>query len=251
MYDADLAWIQHHGFGDFARGAAPGILDELAAAGLAGGRVVDLGCGSGVLLRELARAGYDAVGVDVSPALLALARETAPDAELVQGSAWEVELPPCVAVTAVGEVLSYLPDGEAGAPELGALFGRVANALVPGGLFLFDILVTGGGEPMVYRTRREGEGWTVEVEVDEDVPSATLQRRIVTSRLFSGRWRQGEEVHRLRVLQPERLTERLEAAGFAVATSEAYGRFGLAQRRLAVRAQTAPPNALLGPERPD
>lgn len=237
MYDADLAWIQHHGFGDFARGAAPGILDELAATGLGGGRVVDLGCGSGVLLRELTEAGYDAVGVDVSPALLALARETAPDAELVQGSAWEVELPPCVAVTAIGEVLSYVPDGEAGAPDLGALLRRVAAALTAGGLFLFDVLVTGQGEPMAYRTKREGEGWTVEVEVEEDVPSARLHRRIVTSRLVAGRWRQGEETHRLRVLRPELLTERLEASGFDVATSEAYGRFALAQRRLAFRAR--------------
>src|SRR5829696_3720504 len=55
-YDEDLAWYH-----------------ELAAE--AGGRVLELACGSGRLLVPLARAGCSVVGVDVSPPMLALARE--------------------------------------------------------------------------------------------------------------------------------------------------------------------------------
>jgi SAM-dependent methyltransferase len=55
-YDEDLAWYQ-----------------ELAAE--AGDRVLELACGSGRLLVPLARAGCQVVGLDVSPPMLAIARE--------------------------------------------------------------------------------------------------------------------------------------------------------------------------------
>ena len=42
-------------------------------AGTQGGRVLELGCGSGRILVPLARAGHHVVGVDTSPHMLALA----------------------------------------------------------------------------------------------------------------------------------------------------------------------------------
>ena len=53
MYERDLAEIQHRGFGDFAASAAPGLLGLLREAKIERGTVVDLGCGSGIWLREL------------------------------------------------------------------------------------------------------------------------------------------------------------------------------------------------------
>ena len=44
-------------------------------AGTQGGRVLELGCGSGRILVPLARAGHHVVGVDTSPHMLALACE--------------------------------------------------------------------------------------------------------------------------------------------------------------------------------
>jgi len=46
------------------------------------GRTLDLGCGEGRLTRDLAALGHDVVGVDVSPTMVAAAREAAPEMEL-------------------------------------------------------------------------------------------------------------------------------------------------------------------------
>jgi hypothetical protein len=47
-YGADLASIHDAGFGDFAHEAAPWLPALLRRRGIAGGRVGDLGCGSGI-----------------------------------------------------------------------------------------------------------------------------------------------------------------------------------------------------------
>src|SRR5262245_10750186 len=47
-YGADLAYIHHAGFADFAVNAAPWLRAELTRGGIRKGLVVDLGCGSGV-----------------------------------------------------------------------------------------------------------------------------------------------------------------------------------------------------------
>lgn len=46
----------------------------LGYAGIVGGPILELGCGSGRLLEPLARAGYEVIGIDRSPAMVALAR---------------------------------------------------------------------------------------------------------------------------------------------------------------------------------
>lgn len=43
-----------------------------------GARIVDVGCGSAVLTKELKAAGYDVCGVDASPEMIALAKSNAP-----------------------------------------------------------------------------------------------------------------------------------------------------------------------------
>lgn len=50
-----------------------------------GARVADLGCGSGVFSDFLQRAGFAAVGVDISPKLIAIGKSKYPGLELLQG----------------------------------------------------------------------------------------------------------------------------------------------------------------------
>src|SRR6186713_1584078 len=106
-YRDDLSYIHHVGFGGLAGGAAPGLLRLLREAGIQEGLVVDLGCGSGLWARELTEAGYEALGIDSSAAMIELARSVAPLARFVQASLFDAELPRCDAVTALGEPFSY------------------------------------------------------------------------------------------------------------------------------------------------
>ncbi len=74
-YKDDLAYIHDVGFGDFARNSAPGLLEILQSHGVLTGLVVDLGCGSGIWARELVRAGYQVLGIDISPEYVSAAEK--------------------------------------------------------------------------------------------------------------------------------------------------------------------------------
>lgn len=239
-YREDLAFIHHVGFErESTAAAAPYLLGMLRRAGICGGLVIDLGCGGGSWLRELGRAGFEALGVDSSPAMVELARREAPAAEVVCTSLFELSIPRCVAVTCLGEGLCYLPaTGRGRRPSLSSLFARVAQALSPGGLFLFDVVVT-GRHPMAYRSWRAGEDWAVLVEVGEDTERRLLTRDITTFRRQRGRrgYRRDHEQHLQRVYSREEIEAALLAAGFAVRARRGWGRNRLPARRLAFRAQ--------------
>jgi len=60
-----------------------------------GARVADLGCGSGVFTALLRRNGFDSVGVDISPKLVALGRRKYPGIELIEGDAENLPFESC------------------------------------------------------------------------------------------------------------------------------------------------------------
>lgn len=175
-YGADLAFVHDAGFGDFARGAAPWILAQLRRRGIRSGRVVDLGCGSGIWAATLCAAGHQVLGVDISAPMIALARRRAPQATFRRGSLLTTPLPPCDAVTALGECLSYAFDARAGTRALPALFRRVHRTLRPGRLFVFDVATPGRGTGPPVRWHA-GDGWVVIARVSEDARRRTLTRR--------------------------------------------------------------------------
>lgn len=225
-----MAFVHHVGFGELARRAGPELVARLRAAGIGRGRVVELGCGSGILAARLVRAGYEVVGVDVSPAMLRLARRAAPKARFVAASLHDFELPPCDAVIALGEGLAYVPV-RGRMPSLARLFARVATALRPGGLFAFDLIVRDERTPLAARGFREGRDWAVLSEVSER--GARLERRITTFRKLGSSYRRSHEVHAQRLVDPKEIARQLRAAGFAVTLAGAYGEVELLPRRKA------------------
>jgi SAM-dependent methyltransferase len=229
FYGEDQAAIHHQEFGDLARTAAGLVIDDLRSSGLSSGTVVDLGCGSGILARAVSEAGYQVIGVDLSADMVELAREEAPAAEITVGSAHDAEIPPAVAVTAVGEVLNYATDVRAGLEAMATLAERVAAALVPHGIFVFDVAMPGRHGPSDRRTVfHDREDWSLVNATDEH--DHTLDRRIVVFRRTppsggagAGLYRRTDEHHVLRLYEPVEVERVLRAAGFSVERLAGYG----------------------------
>jgi SAM-dependent methyltransferase len=180
--------------------------------------------------RELVDTGYRVLGIDISEAMIELSRNRVPEAEFRLGSLFEVEIPPCKAVTAVSEVLNYLFDAENEELGLGRLFRRVYHALVPGGVFVFDVLGPGQVPPgATTKGFSVGEDWAVLSELEEDAERGTMERRIVSFRKVGDYYRRDDEVHRVRLYDPAELSSELERAGFSVRKLRSYGDFPLSE----------------------
>src|SRR6476620_3936388 len=131
-YKEDLAFIHDVGFGEWALNSAPGILETLKRNRIREGLVVDLGCGSGLWAHALSLAGYRVLGIDISEAMIAIARKRVPDAQFLVASLFDVPIPSCDAITSISECLNYLFDSAADR-RMSRLFRRVYHALTPGG----------------------------------------------------------------------------------------------------------------------
>lgn len=98
-----------------------------------GARVADLGCGSGVFTDLLNKQGYEAIGLDLSPKLIALARNKYPKVEFLEG---DVEQLPFPDSSLDGVLLSGLVHH---LPDPARCAGEVFRVLKPGGSFVaFD-----------------------------------------------------------------------------------------------------------------
>jgi SAM-dependent methyltransferase len=151
-----------------------------------GSRVLDAGCGTGRVAIELARRGYDVVGVDSDPSMLAVARETAPELTWVDGDLATLSLEQRFdLVVAAGNVMVFLAPGTEA-----EVVARMAAHVVPGGLLVsgwrtdrlavatYDAWARSADlEPVARHATWDGDPWTPEsdwcVAVDRasDAPS--------------------------------------------------------------------------------
>ncbi len=102
--------------------------------------LLDLACGSGSMSEEMAKLGYDVIGVDQSPAMLSVAMEKKfssglPIQYLCQDMR-EIDMYGTMDVTICTlDSLNHLPSLE----DVCKVFARVSLFAQPGGLFLFDM----------------------------------------------------------------------------------------------------------------
>ena len=178
MYDEDLAYIHHEGFGDFARSAGTQLLKLFRRHHIREGLVVDLGCGSGIWAAKLVEAGYDVFGVDISGQMVKLAKESLPQGRFLCSSFFDVDIPPCRVVTSLGECFCYLFDEKNDSAALEDLFGRVYESLDSGGLFVFDVVTPQVRQSAkTYKSFWESDDWSILVEYFAENKKKCLAKR--------------------------------------------------------------------------
>jgi SAM-dependent methyltransferase len=219
FYGTDLAFIHDEGFTQFARDAGKGLANILRS--IPDKHIVELGCGSGRMAKTLLQGGFTVSGVDVSPAMIGIARSIAPRARFTVGSLWNYTIPECGAVVSAGEVLNYTVGGKASSRRLHSLFRRAHTALLPSGAFVFDILTARKTDNTIHtRHFTEGRDWMVAVEKTDRPRSIT--RRIVIFRRTDGGYRRSEEVHTARRWDVDLVMALMRGVGFAVKTRRGY-----------------------------
>lgn len=225
LYGSQLASVHHAHFGSLAREAATELLARLTARGHRSGTIVELACGGGLSCEILSDAGYDVLGVDLSEAMLELARRHVPGAHFEQGSLWDFELPNAVAVTAVGEAFCYhgggqRPDGEL----LGERFRSIASALPTGGILLFDVATPGRSGSSAHRTGSwEAAGTYLYLDEREHVALGKLTRTIDCFVPIGDLYRRDREVHELTTFDAKVVEARLRDAGFDYERTAGFG----------------------------
>lgn len=180
--------------------------------------VLDLACGTGSLTAELARRGYELIGADRSPEMLAVAAEKCralpgvPPIFLNQ-SMEELDLYGTVdACVCCLDSVNYVAKPAA----LRRAFARVRLFLEPGGLFVFDV-----------RTPESMAALDGGVFLDETEDAFCCwradyspRRRVLTygmdlfRRRGDGAWDRGEELHEEYAYTMEELERFLRQAGF-------------------------------------
>lgn len=186
-------------------------------------RVLEVGCGTGSMMRALSRLGYRVEGLDRSPQMLERARRKMPDAVLHLGDARSYGIEGTFdAIISVFDTLGNLTEPA----HLLAALSEARRHLEPGGVFIFDL-----------NTRwcfREFWGNGVRVREGRDILSVWrtrfrepgLSRLHITLFVRNGRgWRRVDEVHLQRAYDPQEVLDLLSRAGF-----RSFG--ALAHRRL-------------------
>jgi SAM-dependent methyltransferase len=198
--------------------------------------VLEVGCGTGRITLELARAGIEVTGVDPSPAMLAIARrhadEAALDVQLIEGHAQELALEPEEYGLALvpADVFLYCEDGEAQI----ALLRALAAALHFNGLLAIDLPgpVNGldpdaNGQPRLVFSGKTDTGALDAWQVHEDDLATQTRTLRVTYDLLGedGLIRRRQSEHRLRYVYRFEAEYLLHLAGLAL--TDVYGDYDL------------------------
>ena len=214
--------MHHLGFGFHAELCAPGILDFLAPIRERGGLVLELGCGSGLLTRALVDAGHRVLATDASPAMLDLARETAPEVEgLSQLTLPDDPVPHADAIVSIGHAISYLPD-EA---SIDRALVAMAQALKPGGVMAFDICDLEWGRERVDAPNlgRVGEDWAIITRFSTPEPHLFVREMTTFVRTADDTWRRDDERHDNVLIDTSRVPRLLSDHGIDAAVGSSFG----------------------------
>ena len=195
--------------GWFTRGSA-----LVAAAGVRGGRHLDVGAGTCRYSRYWTRAGFRTVCLDLLFEMLSRARLAGTQGRLhrVCGTIDCLRAAPTFdLVTAVDDVACYLGAQPGG---LEGFLARLAPRMRRGGVFLFDFITPAGRHRYTFRSTREVEGGRITADsrglFDAEARLLSVDLTFTTPEYVA------RERHVLRLYTPEEMDGLLRRAGFEV-----------------------------------
>ena len=193
-------------------------LITLAAGDLSGQKILDVGCGTGVLSAKLAEIGGEVTGIDLSAEMLQMAKERA---ELLQLPMTFIQQPMQelaghqqmdVAVISI-DSLNYLMEKS----EVKETFNRIYEALKPGGILLFDVHSTFKMDvifmegPFVFDDKEIAYIWQT---APSDVPHSIHSVLSFFVKTETGLYERFDETHRQRTFPVHEYVEMLMETGF-------------------------------------
>lgn len=198
--------------------------------GVASGKLLDLGCGTGLHALAFARRGWNVAGVDLSGEMIANAKARAAKAGLLisfrQGDACEIGPERDFdAVVSLFHVASYQTSREA----LAAMFRTAHAALKPGGVFFFDYWYGGavlaqGVETRVKVIEQKPLRLTriAQSEHDERTATVTVNYTLFCEDTDRATIRRTDEAHRMRYWFPFEIDAALAGCSFQPAVHAAW-----------------------------
>ena len=210
VYDTFMDNIDYDGWSAY-------LIGLLREYGICDGLVLELGCGTGSMTERLAMAGYDMIGLDLSPDMLEIAMEKKDASGLnilyLLQDMREFELYGTVrAIVSVCDSMKYILDEE----DLLQVFRLVNNYLDPGGMFIFDLNTTKKyrdmGETTIAENRDEASFiWENYFDEEEKINEYDLTLFIRDEE--DGRFDRFEEFHEQRAYSLTEIGELIRESG--------------------------------------
>ena len=210
VYDTFMDNIDYDGWSAY-------LIGLLREYGICDGLVLELGCGTGSMTERLAMAGYDMIGLDLSPDMLEIAMEKKEASGLnilyLLQDMREFELYGTVrAIVSVCDSMNYILEEE----DLLQVFRLVNNYLDPGGMFIFDLNTTKKyrdmGETTIAENREEASFiWENYFDEEEKINEYDLTLFIRDEE--DGRFDRFEEFHEQRAHSLTEIGELIRESG--------------------------------------
>ena len=198
-YSKNLSFIHDQGFGELAKNASIFISQKSKDINKQP-FIVDLGCGSGIMAKELIKKGGRVYGIDISKEMIAIAQKKAPQAKFKVGSFLDEEIPTCDVISGVGEVFNYLFDKKIDLKSLNKFFRKCHKALKKNGILIFDIMEFSKKINHNRKGFKIDKNWAVLSENIVD-PKTKILKRVITSFVKHGKnYERTDETHEVLLL---------------------------------------------------
>ncbi len=178
--------------------------------------ICDAGCGTGSVLTELAKRGYDVIGIDISDGMLRQAQAKAMAAgfvpKLLKQDLRELKLAHRVdAVICACDGVNYLRTEKG----VAAFFARAFDSIKPGGAFAFDFSsrnkLTELAQTGLFAEEMEEAAYIMFCARESDAVRMELTMFLKRD---NGLYERLEETHIQRMWEPDEIKSLLEQAGF-------------------------------------